>query len=58
MKSDEYDIGRGKKTKKRREERGFRGTFLTSSPSKDTCDTEAKDDEETKSILSVDVAAS
>lgn len=36
MKSDEYDVGKGRKSKKRREERGFRGTFLHSSPSNET----------------------
>jgi hypothetical protein len=33
FKSDEYPVGKGRKAKKRREERGFRGTFLHSSPS-------------------------
>lgn len=43
-KLDDYDVGNGKKKKKRREERGFRGTFLHSaSPSKDESNTTADD---------------
>lgn len=39
-KSDDYCVGNGRKKKKRREERGFRGTFLYSaSPLRDSTDT-------------------
>jgi hypothetical protein len=58
MKSDQYDVCKGKRMKRRREERGFRGTFLASSPLKEPGDVEADDDNETKSVHHVDIAAS
>ena len=58
-KSSDYGVVPGRKAKKRREEKGFRGTFLQSSPAAISADNEVPHEEgiENQSALPADVTA-